>query len=77
MAPAIEDLTLVSLTLHWQAAEKKPYASLPLNRLAPTYCKYARARRFSRASHLDLFEQPGKSFFSTPVSTYFVLPRLT
>jgi hypothetical protein len=26
--------------------EKDPYASLPLNRLAATYCTYASARRF-------------------------------
>jgi hypothetical protein len=26
--------------------KKPPYASLPLNRLAPTYCKYASTRRF-------------------------------
>ena len=45
-----------------QAAEKDPYASLPLNRLAPTYCQYASARRFSRASPLDLFEQPARGF---------------
>src|SRR6185369_3110147 len=49
-----------------QAAEKDPYASLPLNRLAATYCKYASARRFSRASPRDLFEQPARDFFQYP-----------
>src|SRR6185369_11371946 len=49
-----------------QAAEKDPYASLPLNRLAATYCEYASARRFSRASPLDLFEQPARGFFQHP-----------
>jgi hypothetical protein len=51
--------------MHQQVAEKDPYASLPLDRLAPTYCKYASARRFLRASPLDLFEQPARGFFST------------
>jgi hypothetical protein len=39
---------------------------LPLNRVAATYCKYVSARRFSRASHLDLFEQPATGFFQHP-----------
>jgi hypothetical protein len=39
---------------------------LRLNRLTPTYCKYASARRFSRASPLDLFEQPARGFFQQP-----------
>jgi hypothetical protein len=46
--------------------EKDAYASLPLNRVAATYCKYVSARRFSRASHLDLFEQPATGFFQHP-----------
>jgi hypothetical protein len=46
--------------------EKDAYASLPLNRVAATYCKYVSARRFARASHLDLFEQPATGFFQHP-----------
>jgi hypothetical protein len=50
-----------------QAAEKDPYASLRSIDLASTYVKYASAHRSSRASPLDLFEQPAKRLFP---STY-------
>ena len=42
----------------YQAAEKDPYASLPLNRLAATYCKYAcpaESRSIFRAPRLWIF----------------------
>jgi hypothetical protein len=42
-----------------QAAEKDPYASLRSNRLASTYCESTpQLVDFSRASPLNLFEQP-------------------
>jgi hypothetical protein len=53
-----------------QAAENDPYASLPLNRLAATYCKYASARRpFARLAS-GPFEQPARGFFQRPASDY-------
>src|SRR5918994_5803865 len=44
---------------------KKTLCFAALNRLAPTYCEYASARRFSCASPLDLFEQPATRVFSS------------
>jgi hypothetical protein len=44
-------------------AEKDPYASLLLNHLASTYCRCTPPLvDFSRASPLDLFEQPARAF---------------
>jgi hypothetical protein len=52
------------LSLHQQAAEKDPYVSL-VNPLASAYCRCAPPLvDFSRASPLDLFEQPARGFFS-------------
>ena len=48
-----------------QAAEKDPYASLPLNRLAATYCQYASLVDFSRALPLDLLSSLQEAFFSS------------
>jgi hypothetical protein len=41
--------------------KKTQNASLRLNRRAATYCKYVSAHQFSRASPLDLFEQPAEA----------------
>src|SRR5688572_7843567 len=56
-----------------QVAEKNPYASLPLNRLAATYCKYASARRFfARLLASGSFEQPANRVFQRTVR---LIPR--
>jgi hypothetical protein len=41
------------------------HASLPLNRLAKRTASTPALVDFSRASHLDLFEQPARAFFNT------------
>jgi hypothetical protein len=49
------EVQLATSSLMWipsRLLKKDPYASLQLDRLAPTYCKYASARRFSRALYL-------------------------
>jgi hypothetical protein len=46
-----------------QAVEKGPSASLRLIASLQRTEEYASAHRFSRASHLDLFEQPASLVF--------------
>jgi hypothetical protein len=49
-------------------AEKNPYASLPLNRLADHTVSTPPLVDFSRALPSDLFAQPARGFYQQPAS---------